>query len=108
LLWICFAAHLSTTAYFTTFHSSVKGFRELLLDGFTILRMFFVDPGLGDPQNLAIWLFGYYWFAPPGETSLSHTTGWIIPRSIDLSRDFKTDFWCCLTINQFISMGWLE
>ena len=47
LLWICFAAHLSTTSHFTTFHSSVKGLRELLLDGFSTLRPFFVVPGWG-------------------------------------------------------------
>jgi hypothetical protein len=35
LLWICFAAHLSTTAYFTTFHSSVKGFENFFLMSFS-------------------------------------------------------------------------
>jgi len=31
---LLFEAHLSTTAYFTTFRRSVKGFLELLFGGF--------------------------------------------------------------------------
>jgi hypothetical protein len=71
---LLFEAHLSTTAYFTTFHSSVKGFENFFLMSFSshLERVLMSYMGWG---ALGIELFGFYWFALPGETSLFLTTG---------------------------------
>ena len=68
-----------------------QGVWELLFDEFfcSSKACSYVLHGLG---ALGIELFGFYWFALPGETSLLLTTGWILPRFITLSRDSKTNF----------------